>query len=147
MSDRAGEGCAECGATGRFGSCPQLFETLLALDHQRLQPWGRFHGLNVACYLLQHPSQAIHGVHLEHLELVTAYLEGGLAAVTELERRRVRLNRNHRLPTSKGPAPPLTNRPVCTIVDVSVDGTFPADGYEERMQRWANSAHWERRQS
>ena len=52
----AGSRCPECGAAGGGGSCLAQFHALLALDHQRLQPWGRYHGLNVACFLLQHPS-------------------------------------------------------------------------------------------
>jgi hypothetical protein len=44
------------------------------------------------------------------------------------------------LSTSKRPVPPRPDRPGFTIVDMSVDGTFPAHGYEPRMQRWARSA-------
>lgn len=80
------DACPECGATGRFGSCEQMFQALLALDHQRLQPWGEFHGLNVACYLLQHPSQAPHGVDAAHLELVTAFAGVGAGLGHEAQR-------------------------------------------------------------
>lgn len=139
MTDGATETCAECGGSGRFGGCARLFDTLLALDHQRMQPWATFHGLNVACYLLQHPSRTGHRRHAEHLDLVDSFLEGGVAALGRLERERVLLNRQHRLCTSERPVVPRTDRPGFTIVEVSVDGTFPADGYEARMTRWARS--------
>lgn len=138
------DACPECGATGRFGSCEQMFQALLALDHQRLQPWGEFHGLNVACYLLQHPSQAPHGVDAAHLELVTAFLEGGLPAARLWERGRVRLNRQQQMLSSRRPVPSRAHHPAYTIEDLSVDGTFPADGYEERMKQWAESVIHER---
>jgi hypothetical protein len=136
--------CAECGATGRFGGCAQLFQVLLAMDHQRLQPFGAFHGLNVACYLLQHPSQAKDGVDAEHVELVATFLEGGLASAQRRVRERVRLNRQQQLPASLRAVPPRVHRPTSTIEDLSVDGTFPAEGYAERMERWADSVTRER---
>jgi hypothetical protein len=144
MSEPPVDACPECWASGRCGSCAQLFHALLTLDHQRLQPWGEFHGLNVACYLLQHPSQAPHGVDAEHLQLVTAFLEGGPAAAQRWESDRVRLNRRHRLSTSRRPVPARIRRPTFTIEDLSVDGSFPADGYDERMRRWASSVRQER---
>jgi hypothetical protein len=121
-----------------------MFEALLALDHRRLQPWGEFHGLNVACYLLQHPAQAPHGVDGEHLELVTAFLGGGLAAARRWERERVRLNRQQQLSAARRPIPTRSHPATFTIADLSVDGTFPAEGYEERMKRWAASVRRER---
>jgi hypothetical protein len=136
--------CAECGASGRFGDCAQLFQVLLALDHQRLQPFGAFHGLNVACYLLQHPTQARDGIDAEHLELVATFLEGGLASAQLRERERVRLNRQQRLASSRRSVPPRVHRSTFTIEALSVDGTFPAEGYAERMERWAGSVVQER---
>jgi hypothetical protein len=39
-------------------------------------------------------------------------------------------------------APPSPSR--ISIEDLSVDGTFPADGYAERMESWARSVTQER---
>lgn len=137
--------CAECGASGRFGSCSSLFERLLALDHQRLQPWGTFHGVNVACHRLQHPD----GVRPTALggswELVRVFLADGFVAANELEARWVRHNRRGQSPALQGPEPPTRiGRPVMSIEDVSVDGSFPAAGYALRMRSWAAAVVGER---
>jgi hypothetical protein len=132
--------CPHCGASGRFGSCADLFGALLALDHERRQPWGRFHSLNVACYLLQHPAEASESVLAGQWQIVRTFLDGGLDAVEELTRARVRSNRDARPPAPPTPAPKAPDRhPEVTIEDVAVDGTFPAEGYEARMRRWAES--------
>ncbi|MFD6697935.1 MULTISPECIES: DUF5946 family protein [unclassified Microbacterium] len=146
MADEAAS-CIECGASGCLGNCGDLFHALLALDHQRLQPWGRFHGLNVACFLLQHPSQAPAGASDGLWQMVTTFLAGGLDAVNQLESDRVRSNRRGRKPplVVESP-PPRTSAPSVTIEDVSVDGSFPASGYESRMFEWASSIAEERMQ-
>lgn len=132
--------CLECGASGRFGTCADLFGALLALDHERRQPWGRFHSVNVACYLLQHPSQASESVRAGQWQVVGTFLDGGLDAVDRLTTARVRANRDGRPPLAPTPAPPAGDgRPDVTIEDVSVDGTFPAEDYGARMLRWAQS--------
>ncbi|MFD2795498.1 DUF5946 family protein [Promicromonospora vindobonensis] len=137
--------CAECGAGVRLGSCTDLFHGLLALDHQRLQPWGSFHGLNVACYFLQHPSRTSATVLGGQWHVVTTFLAGGLAAVHALGAEMLRANRRKAgpLPTFD-PAPVRSVPAVVTIADLSVDGTFPADGYEARMLEWARSIRAER---
>ena len=140
--------CEECGASGRLGSCSQLFHALLALDFQRLQSQGRFHGLSVACFLLQDPSHplaattVISGGQWQH---VTTFLTAGLDAVHELEAQRVRSNRLRQRPwLALAPPPPQLHHPSTTIKDVSVDGTFPAKNYEPRMHLWAASTRAER---
>ncbi|MGO4860282.1 DUF5946 family protein [Arthrobacter sp. 2MCAF14] len=132
--------CIECGASGRLGNCGDLFHALLALDHQRLQPWGRFHGLNVACFLLQHPSQVPTGASGGLWQMITTFLAGGVDAVNQLESDRVRSNRRGGRPPLVFESPPSrTSAPSVTIEDVSVDGSFPASGYERRMLEWASS--------
>src|SRR5205823_8749822 len=50
--------CAECGAMyiDEFDSCAARFETLLAVDHSRREPWGSRHGQAFAAFALQHPN-------------------------------------------------------------------------------------------
>jgi len=135
------DSCAECGAAGEWGSCVDLFGALLALDHERRQPWAGHHALNVACYLLQHPSAAAKSDAVELLDLVEAYLRDGLAEVRRRTEAAVARNRRGELPRSlhRGlddtGGGPMSH----TIADVAVDGTFPADGYENRMHAWATA--------
>ena len=143
----AGSRCPECGAAGGGGSCLAQFHALLALDHQRLQPWGRYHGLNVACFLLQHPSTVTTTVLGGQWEMVAAHLDGGLPALEQVQTDRVRRNRGTNEGVLRFPAPPVRVRePSVTIADVSVDGTFPAEGYAARMRSWAESIALEREQ-
>jgi hypothetical protein len=136
------EPCRECGASGRWGSCEELFLTLLALDHERKQPWGRYHALNVACYLLQHPSRATESVLAGQWRMIHAFLSNGLEAVDGEVARAVRENGHRRdgrrlTAGAREHAPAPAVMPETTIESVSVDGSFPALGYEQRMVRWA----------
>lgn len=91
-STAPGTACPDCGAEWDTVTCTGLYHELLALDHARVQPFGRFHGLNVACYLLQHPAAVPEGQrrHLGALwEMVTVYLSGGIGALHHFERCRV----------------------------------------------------------
>lgn len=49
--------CPECCAiyAAFDDSCASRFDTLLALDHSREEPWGSRHGQAFAAYALQHP--------------------------------------------------------------------------------------------
>ena len=137
--------CAECGASGQLGACVDLFHGLLALDHQRLQPWGSFHGLNVACYFLQHPSQTSAAVQGGQWHVVATFLAGGLDAVHALGAEALRANRRGARPSPTFDPPPARSLPAAvTIADLSVDGTFPAVGYELRILEWARSIRAER---
>lgn len=137
--------CGDCGATGRFGSCEDLFHTLLALDHQRLAPWGPHHGLNVACYYLQHGSTTPANTAGGPWALIEAYRIGGLAAVHQVERRKVLQNRRGLLASSEAMRVPARVHPAqVTIEHLSVNGSFPAQGYEERMDDWVFSVLSER---
>lgn len=144
--DDHGIACQECGASGRLGACQTLLDRLLALDHERRQPWGAFHGLNVACFLLQHPSAMPAASNDGALwQLVTAFLDEGLEGAGRIEAARVRANRRGGRPwTLLDPAPRRRRPPTTTIEDVADDGTFPAAGYEERMRAWAASIVAER---
>ena len=139
--------CDECGAADSYGSCSHLFDVLLALDHERRQPWAAYHSVNVACYLLQHPSQATSDVIAGQWHIVETFINEGLGAVHALAARAVRQNI-----ARAGGEPDVVHRPLpeavrpvdTTIADVSVDGTFPADGYEYRMVLWASATAYAR---
>jgi hypothetical protein len=147
MTDKATE-CAECGASGRLGTCAELFDAPLALDLQRLQPWGRFHGLNVACYLLQHPSRTPASALDGHWHMLTLFLTEGLDAMNALQAGLVRANRHGARPWSAFDPPPARSvAATMTIEDTSLDGTFPAAGHEQRMLDGARSVEAERARS
>ncbi|MBD0691782.1 DUF5946 family protein [Streptomyces sp. CBMA123] len=133
------EPCGECGARG----CAGLFHGLLALDHSRAQPWGPLHGVSVSCFLLQHPGRLPGDGGAGARGLLRAYLDGGLPAVERLVGRTRRAN-SHRVPGR--PPTGAAVRPggeaprggfAVTIEEVAVDGTFPADGFPERVRAWA----------
>jgi hypothetical protein len=139
--------CSECGAPS--GICDELFHTLLALDHSRQPPWGPLHGVSVACFLLQHPGRSEasrRGREGELWELVRGYIDGGLAAVDWIVRR-ARWDNSRRGSRAGGASPEdasssavpgvATGPFAVTIEDVAVDGTFPADGFADRLAAWA----------
>ncbi|WP_460112225.1 DUF5946 family protein [Streptomyces platensis] len=126
-------------------SCDDLFQTLLALDHARQAPWGPLHGVSVSCFLFQHPSQLPSDDGAMAWALLHAYLDGGLDEVNQLVGQ-ARLGNSHRVRSipsrvvrdvalPRRDAPP--SRFCVTIEDVAVDGTFPAEGFAERVKAWA----------
>ncbi|MFF4284301.1 DUF5946 family protein [Streptomyces sp. NPDC001633] len=141
------ERCPECGhrASMESRSCDELFHLLLALDHARQAPWGPLHGVSVACFLFQHPSRLPADEGAMAWALLHAYLEGGLQEVNQLvgqarrgnshrgKNARPRVSRDVALPPRD--APP--SRFAVTIEEVAVDGTFPAEGFPERVTAWA----------
>ncbi len=75
-------------------------------------------------------------------ELLGHYLAGGLDAVHARQVQLVRANRHgKRIPDAASPAvaPHGATVGAITIEDVALDGTFPADGYEQRMHAWVRS--------
>ncbi|MEU1875918.1 DUF5946 family protein [Streptosporangium sp. NPDC020072] len=135
--------CPECGAPTRPHSCQELFEIVLALDHSRLPPWGSLHGVTVSCFLLQHPSRLLGAAPTRPWTILHTYLDGGLTAVTRLTEHTRRAN-SHRdtRPSEAVFGAPVTLIPPptafsVTIHDVAQDGTFPAEGFPERLTAWA----------
>lgn len=132
--------CPECGAVWEGSTCTDHFHKLLALDHRRLQPWGRYHGLNVACFLLQHPSQA------DDLgtpwRLIAVFLTDGIEGVNALEERLVAGD----LPSFDNLAEPVSVPDRVRTASVTIGDVIgvSARGYEERMQLWALSIAAER---
>ena len=128
----------------RHQAVRRAFLRTAPLDLTRIQPFAAHHGLNVACYMLQHPSLcAASAVPVQWLA-ATTFVRDGLDAMRRLQQHAVERN-SHR--NSQGPyadvAPIDPERPTAPfslgIEDVSVDGTFPTDGYELRMRRWAEA--------
>jgi len=77
--------------------------------------------------------------------MVNGYLDGGLEAVHKLAADRVDRNRSLNHESRPFPAPPpRVIQSTMTIEDVSVDGTFPAEGYQTRMRSWARAIAAER---
>lgn len=129
--------CAECGAAGL---CAELFQVVLALDHSRQPPWGPLHGVTVACFLLQHPSRLPAADRARPLALLDTFLDGGLPAVERFTQGLRRANHAGALPKPGGPE--LGVAPTAfdvTIDDVAQDGTFPADGFADRVAAWAGA--------
>ena len=50
--------CPQCGARYQSSddSCNARFDSILALDHARQEPWGSRHGRAFAAFALQHPA-------------------------------------------------------------------------------------------
>ncbi|WP_219471150.1 DUF5946 family protein [Nonomuraea rhizosphaerae] len=135
--------CGQCAAPD---DCGELFQRLLALDFSMRAPWADVHAVSVACFSFQHSSSmARTGYYWAALHV---YVEGGPAALGPMARRARRLNSHRHGGRAPGAddfpgVPPLPDDAVppaafaTTIVDVAVDGSFPAEGHQERMRRWA----------
>ncbi|MBV2361750.1 DUF5946 family protein [Streptomonospora nanhaiensis] len=140
--------CPECGAPAGPPSCEELFHAVLALDHARRPPWGPLHGVTVSCYLLQHAGRRPAADRDRAWALLTAYLDRGAEAAVRISERSRRAN-SHRnrgaalpglFPGADAPAvaaPPAAF--AVTIADVAQDGTFPAEGFADRLTDWARA--------
>lgn len=146
--------CSKCGAIAEE-PCTELFERLLVLDYSLQEPWGPMHGVVVACYRLQH-SELSDADREGLLDLLNAYAQGGQQALGHWVDGARRANSHRYGRTGPGDAhhpPAQAPMPWCaprdyevTIADVAVDGTFPAEGHQERVGHWvrATLAAWQR---
>jgi hypothetical protein len=76
--------------------------------------------------------------------MVTVFLADGLDAMNAFQAGLVRANRHGARPWSAFDPPPARSAAATvTIEDTSLDGTFPAAGYEQRMLGWARSVETE----
>jgi hypothetical protein len=130
--------CPECDATYTVAGdcCVARFETLLALDHSRQEPWGSRHGQAFAAFALQHP--VTHAASLDRAWAVLhriyvvgtppAQVFGALVAARGA------------LPSVWGvPLRPAqrVGAPAVTIADL---GDFAAPSYTERLDAWCRAA-------
>ena len=132
--------CAQCGATfpGDAQSCDERFDHLLALDHQRLQPWGSRHGLAFSTFALQHPEGR------PEKQLAACWVM--LYRVWKLGDNRAKLAAAMRerqdQPPSEWGVPPLPAVPptgttyVVTIADL---GGFDAETYPIKLEEWGRA--------
>jgi len=138
----AANACPECGARypDPAHSCAERFQTLLALDHSREEPWGSRHGIVFSCYSLQHPLHQPDGV-IERAWLVLHRL---VAAGDDPVRLFTGLRRSSEARPAGWDAPPLPSQPVpggpydVTIADL---GGFEAATYPARVDAWARATY------
>jgi hypothetical protein len=138
----AANACPQCGAIydSPAHSCAERFQTLLALDHSRQEPWGSRHGIVFCCYSLQHPKEQPDGVlDRAWLALHRLVVEGDEPA------RLFEGLRKHRDARPPGwSAPPLPPPPPAggpydvTIADL---GDFAAEDYPARVDAWARATY------
>lgn len=129
--------CPECGArlAGDDDSCATRFETLLALDHSRRQPWGSRHGQAFAAFALQHPSQYPRSLDAAWTVLYRIYChnESPAAVFGEMRETRKATSIDSRIPAR--PPKPIA-LPEFTIVDLD---DFAAASYPARLDEWCRA--------
>jgi hypothetical protein len=86
----------------------------------------------VSCYLLQRTEVQIRSDD-SRLEILRAFLAGGRPSLDAT----VASLRGADTRTSTGVALAVPAGFAMAILDVSVDGSFPAGGYEQRVRQWA----------
>ena len=125
--------CPECGARYESDddSCAIRFDTLLALDHSRREPWGSRHGQAFATFALQHPS-----VYPTSLDAAWSALYRIHCLREQAARVFSHLGRN----TPIGEIPPRPTKPVAlpavTIVDLT---DFDASVYPDKLDAWSRA--------
>ncbi|MEV1246702.1 DUF5946 family protein [Nonomuraea sp. NPDC050022] len=141
-------GCEECGAG--TDSCEALFHELLVRDYSGRPPWAPLHAVSVACYVFQHPARMDGATPAFYWALLHTYLWQGIDALAHTAQR-ARQRNSHRFggraPIADDfpetpPFPQVVGRPTTyavTIQDVTGEGRFPAEGYEDRVKQWADA--------
>ena len=137
--------CAQCGATfaDATQNCEERFDTLLALDHSRVQPWGSRHGLAFSTFALQHPlGRSPAQLAAAWVMLYRVWVEGDNRAKLAAAMRA----RPDQPPSEWGvpplpPVPPSGTTYAVTIADL---GGFDAETYPEKLEEWgrATLAAW-----
>jgi hypothetical protein len=134
--------CPECGAVyaALDDNCAARFDTLLALDHSREEPWGSRHGQAFAAYALQHPAahaaslgrawSALHQIYVAGMAPERVF--GALVAA------RGKMPSGWSVPARPARA---ARPPAVTIADL---GDFDAATYADRLDAWcrASLAAW-----
>ena len=130
--------CPDCGASydAHGDDCQVRFDTLLALDHSRREPWGSRHGLAFSAFALQHASRYDRDVLERAWTFLCAVFVRGddRAAVGRALRAAGRDTPDWGLAPlpAAAPAPPFD----MTITDL---GAFDAHSYADQLDRWCRS--------
>ena len=130
--------CAECGAVydAVGDSCAARFETLLALDHSRREPWGSRHGQAFAAFALQHPTAHAASLDRAFAALHRIYVAGEAPAQVFGA-----LVAQPGAVPGGWQTPPRPSRmlgaPAVTIADLA---DFGAAAYPERLDAWCRAA-------
>ena len=140
--EQAATACPECGAVfpDQARSCTERFQTLLALDHSRREPWGSRHGIVFSCYALQHPlQQPPEVVERAWLVLYRLVVEGDDPARLFAGLGKVRETRPAGWNAPPLPAPPTPGGPYdVTIADL---GDFKEPEYPVLVDAWAQATY------
>jgi hypothetical protein len=134
--------CGECGASyAEIGDgCADRFNTLLALDHSRQEPWGSRHGQAFAAFALQHPARYASSLDNAWASLCQIYV-----AHQAPDRVFAVLVAHRGVAPADWKIPVRPERPVAapsvTIADLS---DFAAETYPARLGDWcrASLAAW-----
>ncbi len=129
--------CPQCGArySDAGDDCARRFESLLALDHSRREPWGSRHGTAYAVYTLQHP-QGVTGEALERAwaMLTRLYVSGDDPAAVVRGLRRAGARTPLGWTVTAFPGIEGRRRPFArTIADL---GAFDAATYATQLDAW-----------
>ena len=132
--------CPDCGATNAAGEpdCTERFNSLLALDHSRQEPWGSRHALAVAAYSLQHPSSWPREV----LERSWLILYQVLVRGADWVRLTTALRRRPETRPGEWDTPPLPGAPATRSFTMTIRdlGDFPAPEYPDQVAAWCRAA-------
>ena len=132
--------CAQCGADfiDATDSCEERFDHLLALDHQRLQPWGSRHGLAFSTFALQHPNgRATAQLAACWTMLYRVWMKGdNRAKLAAAMRERQDMSPEEWGVPSLPVTPPVGAKYTVTIADL---GAFDADTYAHKLEEWGRA--------
>lgn len=135
-----GNTCPQCGAVYRSAadSCQSRFDTLLALDHSRQEPWGSRHGSAFAAFVLQHAA----GQSREMLERCWMLLHRIWVGGEDPRAVAYALRRIENGELEPSPMPPLPMDAGAarsfrvTIADL---GEFEAESYPRLLEDWCRA--------
>jgi hypothetical protein len=130
--------CRGCGAVYETGAegCGARFDTLLALDHSRREPWGSRHGLAFAAFALQHPDRHPPAVVERSWQLLYLVYEEG----QRVERVLQGLARSGKQPSAWKVPPLPPRRPARFDLTIADLGDFEAVSYPDKLDAWCRAA-------
>lgn len=136
--------CPDCGALYHTSTdtCAQRFDTLLALDHSRREPWGSRHALAFAAFALQHAGRYPRDILQRSWLLLTSVYLGGVPAAKVVRG----LRRSGKAqPDWDTPDLPARHPPTEFAVTIADLGSFTAESYPSQLDAWckATLAAWQ----